>query len=120
MKHPESGIQKKVVEYLEFLHVLHNGSVAGIHTTELQRKIYKGLGARDGYPDLSIFEPRKGYHGLFLELKAANNTPTQSQIEWASELTKRGYRAEICPVFKTDQECYHWAIDIINEYLGVE
>jgi len=119
MKHPESDIQRAVVKYLNLKGVFYTASVAGIHTTKLQRCIHKGLGAKKGVPDLMIFEPHNGFKGLFLELKAKNGRSTPEQREWVSELTKRGYKAVICPTFKTDTECFNWAIDIINEYMGI-
>ncbi len=54
-------------------------------------------GARRGVPDIEIWIPHGGYHGMVIELKAARSgraTPEQrSRIE---RLRARGYRAEIC------------------------
>ena len=54
-------------------------------------------GARRGVPDIEIWIPHGGYHGMVIELKAARSgraTPEQrSRIE---RLRARGYRADIC------------------------
>ena len=54
-------------------------------------------GVRRGIPDIEIWIPCGGYHGMVIELKAARSgraTPEQwSRIE---RLRARGYRAEIC------------------------
>lgn len=57
------------------------------------------------FPDIMIFEPRGGYHGLFLEVKKDNgifykgtdnikkNNHVEEQQECLNLLVKKGYRA---------------------------
>jgi hypothetical protein len=51
-------------------------------------------GVRSGVPDLCIPIARKGYHGLYLELKKTINSKlSDNQIYWLDLLTKQGYLA---------------------------
>ena len=59
----------------------------------------KRQGVKAGVPDLCLPVARKGYHGLYIELKYGRNKPTQDQRRWLSELSKQGY----CVV-----TCYGW------------
>lgn len=114
----ETQIQIKIAAYLDKLNVLYNASCAGMKSSVRQGALHKRMGAKAGFPDLSIFEPRGGYHGLFIEAKAAKGKSTEAQEKWSGELSKRGYYAVICPKYKTDYECFDWAIDVINQYLN--
>jgi len=116
----ETLIQIKVANYLDRVGVLYNASCSGMRSNVRQGAIHKRMGAKKGFPDISIFEPRGESHGLFIELKAANGRASAEQVAWGAELAKRGYVALICPKFKTDQECFAWAIEVINEYLQGE
>ena len=72
------------------------------------KKLQGGL---KGYPDLFIAESRKGYNGLFLELKADNATlylkdgtlskseHIQRQAEILKRLQDRGYQANFAQGF---------------------
>ncbi len=63
-----------------------------------------------GFPDLQITEARKGYHGLFIELKTKNGRMTKHQKEWIDDLNKRGYYARCCYGLEE-------ALDTIDFYL---
>lgn len=56
----------------------------------------KKEGLKPGVPDICLPVPRGGYHGLFIELKAGKNKPTETQIEWLQELVRQGYAAGWC------------------------
>lgn len=81
-----------------------------IKTTARQGKMIKDLGYNKGCPDLMIFEPSKGCHGLFIELKTSTGRLTLEQKYWLTELDKRGYYTIVC---RSVLEC----TDIINRYL---
>lgn len=70
----------------------------------------KRLGYGAGTPDLMIFEPRGGCHGLFIELKTKKSRVSPEQAEWLEQLTLRGYAATVC---RSVEE----AIMEINNYL---
>lgn len=56
----------------------------------------KKEGVLAGVPDLHIPVARKGYHGLYIEMKAGKNKPTDNQITVMDKLRKEGYRCEVC------------------------
>lgn len=79
----------------------------------------KMSGYKKGCPDIMIFEPRGGYHGLMIELKAKNGVTTKDQVEWQNNLEIRGYKAYIMPKGLEHQEGLEWLIKKTEAYLGV-
>ena len=71
----------------------------------------KRLGYAKGTPDILIFEPMKGYHGLCIEMKAAKGVLSEEQLAWQQKLNDRGYKAIVC--FSADE-----AIERISGYLN--
>ena len=60
----------------------------------------KAMGVRAGVPDLCLPVARKGYHGLYIELKAGTSRPTKAQQGWIAFLTGEGYLVKICYGFR--------------------
>ncbi len=66
--------------------------------------ILKKMGVSKGFPDLSLYEARGGYFGLFIELKADRKySPSEkltgtwiAQEEWLARLASDGYLALMC------------------------
>jgi len=58
----------------------------------------RGEGAKLGYPDLLMDLPRRGYHGLRIEMKkfSISAKPSLEQDAWLTRLAAEGYRAVIC------------------------
>ncbi len=129
MAKQEEILHKSIVRYLNFLsnvhgEILYTSDLSGIF---IKNKNYAGrisqLRRRKGIPDLLIFEPRKGYHGLFLELKAAGKSPfkkdgklkagshLREQFEYITELNNRGFYATFA--VGIDE-----AMEVINDYFG--
>jgi len=55
------------------------------------------LGLRKGYPDIFLPVARKGYHGLYIELKRVKGGKVSPEQEWWLEkLTEQGYYAVVC------------------------
>ncbi len=73
----------------------------------------KAEGLNSGVPDLCLPVARKGYNGLYIELKYGRNQPSERQVFWLDRLAAEGYLAVVC-----------WganeAIDTITEYLSNE
>jgi hypothetical protein len=71
----------------------------------------KAEGLKPGVPDLFLPVARKGYNGLFIELKYGRNKPSEQQVAYLDALSAQGYLAVVC-----------WgaedAIETITEYLG--
>ena len=56
----------------------------------------KRLGVKAGVPDLCLPVPRGRFHGLYIELKAGKNRPTDAQRTWIDALSAQGYAAFVC------------------------
>ena len=91
---------------LEYMHHIPNGGKRDKATAiALKRQ-----GVKAGVPDVYLPAPRGEYHGLYIELKAGNNTTTQNQRSWLKFLRQQGYYTAVC---------YGWqlAADLIERYL---
>lgn len=112
MKNEESRIQEAVVTYLrhQYPTALHCASAGGVRTSMKQAIMMKRTGYVRGFPDLMILESSKEYKGLFIEMKTEKGVASKEQKWWKEELTKRGYRSEICKGFDSAKQ-------VIDEYL---
>jgi len=101
-KTSESAIHAQICAYikLQFPNVIFTSEASGIRLTIGQAKKMKGLRSGSGLPDLWIAEPRGGYHGLFIELKAEGVTKKDGtyktphvaeQAEVLTRLNEKGY-----------------------------
>jgi hypothetical protein len=69
----------------------------------------KTEGVKPGVPDICLPVARRGYHGLYIELKARGK-PTAGQLEWIDALNEQGYAAAVCCGMRA-------AVDLILKYL---
>ena len=98
-KHEEQTLQEW---YVFWLSTLEGGDLAFCASTQgmkLSRGVaikLKRMGYKKGFPDVSIFEPRGGCHGMFVEAKVGTY-PSKEQKEWQAKLLKRGYYSIIVP-----------------------
>ena len=61
----------------------------------------KQEGVKSGVPDLCLPVPRRGYHGLYIEMKIQDGgVVSDNQKKWKKALEEQGYRVEICPGFE--------------------
>ena len=72
-------------------HVPNGGSRNKAEAANLKRQ-----GVRPGVPDLCFPVARGKYHGLYIELKAGKNKPTEHQKKWITELRAQQYAVAIC------------------------
>ena len=72
-------------------HIPNGGSRNKLEAANLKRQ-----GVRAGVPDLCLPVARRGYHGLYIELKAGKNKPQDSQLEWLAKLSEQGYKVAVC------------------------
>lgn len=122
----EDQVQLAVCNYLRTNYpdvIFHNDFGSGLKMTIGQAKKQKFLNNPwRAYPDLFVSEPRRSYHGLYIELKRPGTRLKKKTGEWASEhieeqaamlssLRERGYRAEFAVG-------YDEAIEILHDYLG--
>ena len=71
-----------------------------------------GCGLTTGFPDLTLYVPRKGYHALIIELKLENEKPEKRQKEVMKALEAQGYKV-------VWSNCHEEVREIIKEYLNV-
>ncbi len=89
-------------------HIPNGGSRNRLEAANLKLQ-----GVKAGVPDLCLPVPRGGYHGLYIELKAKKNNPTETQKMWLSELDGQGYKTAVCWGWESAQK-------LIIEYLNGE
>jgi hypothetical protein len=121
----EKIIHKQVCQYIrmQYPEVLFNSDMAGAMKLTIGQAVQiKALRSNRGFPDITIYEPHNGFHGLFIELKKDGVklykkdgiTPIDEhvaeQLHTIRLLTERLYYARICIGF--DQAKF-----IIDEYL---
>ena len=73
----------------------------------------KRMGLKSGVPDLCLPVPKGKYHGMYIEMKANRNKPTDGQKKWLTRLAERGY---YCVVAWS----YEYARDEILRYMKGE
>jgi len=99
-------LQSHVYPELNLLFHIPNGS----YKSKAQAGLFKAMGLKSGVPDLFLPTPRKGYHGLFIEMKVKKGRTTQNQDEWIREFRYQGYKAEVAHGFDE-------AVEIIKGYI---
>ena len=120
----EKTIHRAVCDYIRYQYpdVMFNSDMSGaMELTIGQAVAMKNLRSNRGYPDIVIYEPRNGLHGLFIELKDEgvklwnkSGQPATPHIAEQSEclvkLDKRGYAVAFAIGFDDAKR-------IIDEYL---
>lgn len=84
-----------VLNYYPELRLLHHIPNGGSRN-ELEAVNLKRQGVRAGVPDLFLPVARGGYHGMYIEMKAGKNKPTEKQLWWIENLKKQGYAVSVC------------------------
>jgi hypothetical protein len=116
----ESTEQQAVVQWFNIKYPKYrlisvpNGQMIGGRNKFALIKKYKAEGMTSGVSDLLLCVARKGYHGLWIEMKdkgkkASSLSP--DQIYWQSEMRDAGYKAEWAAGFDEAKK-------IIEEYLS--
>jgi len=112
MKVSERQHQICVVDFLRmhpekplFYAIPNGGSRNKIEAANLKKE-----GVVAGVSDLFIAEPRHGFHGFYIEMKAKGGRVTEKQRQFLKRASKNGYEIAVC--YGADD-----AIDLIKEYL---
>lgn len=109
----EDSIQMSCVSWFRIAHpelarLLHHSANEGKRTTRIvhthagTRVVCSGgarlkaMGMQTGFPDLFLAVPRRGMHGLFIEMKSATGRLEPSQREMLALLSEQGYATAIC------------------------
>lgn len=120
----EEELHKAVVTYLKYQYplVLFNSDLSGVSLNKTIAAKMSALRSRRGHPDLVIYEPRNGYYGLFIELKAegisiyrldgelVGDKHIREQALYLNMLESRGYMARFAIGFDEARR-------VIDEYL---
>lgn len=111
----EHTLQVKVVQYVRTFYpeVLILSIPNGSGTTAKNRLALYAEGLLPGVPDLFIPEARKGFHGLWIEMKTNEGVESKAQKIIRKNLELNGY---LCYVARCEQT----AINIIESYLSTE
>ena len=94
----ETQEQKQLIQWCrtdpkyQYLFHIPNESVGGQGWLVRNRQ----MGVKSGVPDLFYPVPMQGYHGLFIEMKAAGGRLSNEQKGWLKALETFGYRAVAC------------------------
>lgn len=70
----------------------------------------KAEGVLPGVPDIFLPAARKGFHGLFIELKNCTGKLSKEQVKYIAKVREQGYLCEVCQGHKT-------AIAVLEKYL---
>lgn len=120
----EKTLQKAVCDYLRYQYpsILFNSDMAGAMKLTIGQAVQiKSLRSDRGFPDVTIYEAKHGFHALFIELKKEGETVINKkgfpatphiaeQFLIIERLKLKGYKAEFAIGF--DQ-----AKRIIDQYL---
>lgn len=89
---------KSIRDFVPELKLLHHIPNEGKRTNGA---LLKAAGMTAGVPDLSLPVARRGYHGLYIEMKFGDNKPTKMQKEFMGELKRQGYKT--CVAYSADE-----------------
>lgn len=109
--YPEHAIQCEVVSWYRKWRLLGHSIPNGGRRSVIQGNRERMAGLTAGVSDLFFAEPRKGHHGLYLELKAPGKKPTQEQLAWLDAVKAKGYAGEW---FDSSEK----AIEFLESYMG--
>ncbi len=111
----EATEQIAVIQYCDFKKIPVFAIPNGGSRNKLEAVNLKRQGVRAGVPDLCIPVARRGYHGLYIEMKFGKNTTTDSQNKWLELLNKNGYCAAVCHGFAKAQTVIDWYFSEVKE-----
>jgi hypothetical protein len=83
-KQPEQELYKAIARYLSMQHpnlLWRFDFAAGLRMNYGKIKIHNIVNPCKGWPDLIIFEQRKGWGALVIEIKAEGNSPYKKDFE---------------------------------------
>ena len=113
MKQPEHILQVNCVNYFRLRHpkgliyAIPNG---GQRNVIVASKL-KAEGVLSGVPDLHIATAKKGFHGLYIELKNGKaGKVSDNQQTIMDKLQSEGYRCEVCRSFDEFR-------NVVNDYM---
>lgn len=113
IKRSEATEQEAVVQYCEFNRIPIFAIPNGGKRNKLEAVNLKRQGVKAGVPDLFVPVARRGFHGLFIEMKYGRNKTTPAQEAWLCDLSYQGYLAKVC-------NGYGEAVELLKYYFSEE
>lgn len=124
MNTTETNLHIRIAYYIRhnYPDVIFTSESSGIKLTIGQAVLQKKMRSGRALPDLMLFEPRRGYNGMFLEIKKdgvniykkngeiKRDKHLQEQEEVLAKLTEKGYFAKFVVGYEN-------AIALIDYYL---
>lgn len=89
---PEADDVEPGARVADYLFAVPNG---GFRTPVTAIKL-KAEGVKPGVWDLMLPLPRRGMHGLWVEMKAAAGRLSPEQVEWGNKMQLAGYDLVVC------------------------
>jgi hypothetical protein len=77
---------------LEYMFHIPNGGKRDVKTA----KRLKAEGTKSGVPDIFLPVARRGFHGLFIEMKSPKGSTSDNQNEWLEMLSIFGFKTANC------------------------
>jgi hypothetical protein len=76
LKNHEANLQRAICRYLrsQYPHVIFRSDGGGLPLSQTQAGLFKSMQSTNGFPDLVIYQPSRGYHALMIELKKDGTT----------------------------------------------
>lgn len=122
----EEAEQLALCDYirLQYPKIIFNSDHSGIRVGKGLANKVKRLHSENGIPDLSIDEPRGGWFGLKIEMKATGNSPfrkngmlkdndhLRTQWKMLMRLSNKGYLAGFCTGFDQAKELVDWYMSL--------
>lgn len=68
----------------------------GGHRNKVVARQLRASGVRAGVPDIFLLEPRGGYAGLVIEMKAEEGRVRPEQRAWLERLAEQHYKVLVC------------------------
>jgi hypothetical protein len=101
---------KDIYPVLRLMYAVPNG---GDRNLRVARKL-KAEGVLAGVADLCLPAARRGYHGLYLEMKSEEGVATEEQKEFLRGVSGEGYCAVIAQGVDEARETLEWYIGITD------
>jgi len=126
MARNEEAEQIAICDYLRKYYplVIFSSDHSGIRVGQGLANKVKRLHSENGIPDLSIDEPRGGYFGLKIEMKATGVSPfrksgmlrndehLRKQWKMLMRLDNKGYFSGFCTGFEEAKEVINWYMSL--------
>lgn len=89
---------------LRWLHAIPNGG----HRHKRVAQKMRAEGVKAGISDVFLPVAKRGYHGIYLEMKHGRNKPTDNQIAFMEFAKEQGYYVDVFWSWRDAAEVLEW------------